>query len=40
MISAVARAWEHLAPLGVETAELKKLIDDAVRGAWTGSQKK
>jgi len=34
MISAVAKAWAALAPLGVETSDLRPLIDTAVRTAW------
>jgi hypothetical protein len=34
MISLIARAWEKLAPLGVETVDLRRLTDKAVRNAW------
>jgi len=34
MIAIVAKAWVLLAPLGVETADLRRLVDDAVRNAW------
>ena len=34
MISAVSRAWAHLAPLGIETSDLRSLVDGAVRNAW------
>lgn len=34
MISAVSKAWALLAPLGVETSDLRGLIDGAVRNAW------
>jgi len=34
MISAVSKAWALLAPLGVETSDLRNLIDGAVRNAW------
>lgn len=34
MISAVSRAWALLAPLGVETSDLRNLVDGAVRNAW------
>jgi hypothetical protein len=34
ILSLTARAWERLAPLGVETADIRRLIDLAVRNAW------
>jgi hypothetical protein len=34
MISAVAEAWSHLAPLGVGTSDLRALIDNSVRDAF------
>jgi hypothetical protein len=34
MIAIIAKAWVLLAPLGVETADLRRLVDDAVRNAW------
>jgi len=34
MIVLIARAWEMLAPLGVETADIRRLVDKAVRTAW------
>jgi hypothetical protein len=34
MIAMVAKAWVLLAPLGVETADLRRLVNDAVRNAW------
>ena len=34
MIALVARAWEMLAPLGVETSDIRRLVDKAVRNAW------
>ncbi len=34
MIAIVARAWMLLAPLGVETADIRRLMDKAVRNAW------
>ncbi len=34
MIAIVAKAWVVLAPLGVETADLRQLVNDAVRNAW------
>jgi hypothetical protein len=34
MISLIARAWEKLARLGVETADLRQLVDKSVRNAW------
>ena len=38
MISAVSKAWALLAPLGVETADLRNLVDAAVRNAWKGKR--
>jgi hypothetical protein len=38
MISAVSKAWALLAPLGVETADLRNLVDVAVRNAWKGKR--
>ena len=34
MIAMIAKAWVLLAPLGVETTDLRRLVDDAVRNAW------
>jgi hypothetical protein len=34
MIAIIAKAWALLAPLGVETADLRRLVNDAVRNAW------
>jgi hypothetical protein len=34
MIAIVAKAWVLLAPLGVETSDLRRLVDQAVRNAW------
>jgi hypothetical protein len=34
MIAAVAKAWVVLAPLGVETADLRSLIDNAIRNGF------
>ena len=34
MIAIVAKAWELLAPLGVETPDIRRLVDRAVRNAW------
>jgi hypothetical protein len=34
MIAMIAKAWTLLAPLGVETADLRRLVNDAVRNAW------
>lgn len=34
MISAVSKAWALLAPFGVETSDLRSLVDGAVRNAW------
>jgi hypothetical protein len=35
MIATVAKAWALLAPLGVETSDLRSLIDEAVRNGFT-----
>jgi hypothetical protein len=40
MISAVSKAWAHLAPLGVETSDLRNLVDGAVRNAWDAKKDK
>jgi hypothetical protein len=40
MISAVSRAWALLAPLGVETSDLRNLVDGAVRNAWKAQREK
>jgi hypothetical protein len=34
MIAIIAKAWALLAPLGVEPADLRRLVNDAVRNAW------
>ncbi len=34
LLSLVAKAWVLLAPFGVDTADLRKLVDTAVRNAW------
>lgn len=34
MIALVAKAWKLLAPLGVETSDIRRLVDKAVRDAW------
>ncbi|MGI8746659.1 MAG: hypothetical protein ACR2NN_29610 [Bryobacteraceae bacterium] len=34
MTSIVAKAWVLLAPLGVETTDIRTLVDKAVRNAW------
>jgi hypothetical protein len=34
MTAIIAKAWVLLAPLGVETADLRRLVNDAVRNAW------
>lgn len=34
MVALVSKAWEMLAPLGVETADIRRLADKAVRNAW------
>jgi hypothetical protein len=39
MIATVAKAWSFLAPLGVETSDLRSLIDDAVRNALIRKQR-
>jgi hypothetical protein len=40
MISAVSKAWAHLAPLGVETSDLRTTIDGVVRNAWRAQKVK
>jgi hypothetical protein len=34
MISIIAKAWALLAPLGIESADIRRLADNAVRNAW------
>ena len=34
MIATVAKAWALLAPLGIETSDLRSLIDNAVRNGF------
>ena len=34
VIKQIARAWEILAPMGIEPGELKALMDDCLRNAW------
>ena len=34
MIAIVAKAWVLLAPLGVETSDIRRLVNNAVRNAW------
>ena len=34
MTSIVAKAWVILAPLGIETTDIRRLVDKAVRSAW------
>jgi hypothetical protein len=34
LIATLAKAWVLLAPFGVETADLRSLVDEAVRNAW------
>jgi hypothetical protein len=34
MIEMIAEAWVVLAPLGVETADIRRLVDDIVRNSW------
>lgn len=36
LITAVAKAWIQLAPLGVETNDLRTFLDDAIRYAFVG----
>jgi hypothetical protein len=38
MIALIARAWEKLAPLGIETADLRRLVDHCILHAWKGSK--
>jgi hypothetical protein len=40
MITIVAKAWVLLAPLGVETSDIRRLVDKAVRDAWKGEKGK
>jgi len=40
MISAVSKAWALLAPLGIETSDLRSLVDGAVRNAWKAQKGK
>jgi hypothetical protein len=34
MIAIIAKAWALLAPLGVEPADIRRLVNNAVRNAW------
>ena len=34
LIAITAKAWVLLAPLGVETSDIRRLVDKAVRNAW------
>jgi hypothetical protein len=34
MIAIIAKAWVLLAPLGVETADIHRMVNNAVRNAW------
>ncbi|MGH9667755.1 MAG: hypothetical protein ACRD9L_25335 [Bryobacteraceae bacterium] len=34
LTSTVAKAWVLLAPLGIETTDIRRLVDKAVRNAW------
>jgi hypothetical protein len=34
MTAIVAKAWVLLAPLGVETTDIRRLIEKTVRNAW------
>ena len=34
MASIVAKAWVLLAPLGIETTDIRRLVNKAVRNAW------
>jgi hypothetical protein len=38
MIGLVSKAWSMLAPLGVETADIRRLVDDGIRHAWRNSK--
>ena len=35
VVRQVAEIWKLLAPFGVETSEIKSLMDDCVKNAWT-----
>jgi len=34
MLEIVAKAWKLLAPLGVETGDIRRFVDDVIRNAW------
>jgi hypothetical protein len=34
MIAIIAKAWVLLAPMGVETSDIRRLVNNAVRNAW------
>jgi hypothetical protein len=34
MIALIAKAWVLLAPMGVETSDIRRLVNNAVRNAW------
>jgi hypothetical protein len=38
MIARVSRAWQLLAPFGVETSDIRRLVDSAIRHAWRNSK--
>jgi hypothetical protein len=38
MIAAVAKAWAQLAPLGVETSDLRTFLDETIRHAFIGKK--
>jgi len=38
MISTVAKAWAQLAPLGVETSDLRAFLDESIRYAFVGKK--
>jgi hypothetical protein len=38
MIALVSKAWKMLAPLGVETADIRRSVDRAIRHAWRNSK--
>jgi len=40
MISIIAKAWVLLAPLGVETSDIRRLVNKVVRDAWKGNKGK
>jgi len=38
MMAIVAKAWLLLASLGVETSDIRRLVDSAIRHAWRNSK--